>query len=138
MNIAFDDKEVNKKLDKIISKLLPDAIRQGLEEACLIVESGAKKNCNVDDGVLRSSITHEVENNEGIIGTNVEYAPYYHEGTGIYAIEGNGRQTPWTYCDAKGEFHTTKGQKPKQFLKKAVDENKNRIINCFENKLEEV
>jgi len=49
------------------------------------VESGAKRLCPVDTGRLRSSITHALERDMrglvGIIGTDVEYAPFVELGT---------------------------------------------------------
>lgn len=98
-----------------------------LTEACMVVEKDAKKKCPVDDGTLRGSITSEVEDNKGIVGTNVEYAPYVEFGTGLFAANGDGRQTPWTYQDAKGEWHTTVGQHPQPFLQPALDNNKREI-----------
>lgn len=52
------------------------------------VESRAKRNANVDTGRMRSSIrnTMSVRGRRvtATIGTDVEYALYQHEGTGIY------------------------------------------------------
>jgi hypothetical protein len=87
-------------LDRLLSKFdnLQNIDLEGpLTKACLLVENDAKKRCPVDTGQLRQSITHEVEGNTGVIGTNVEYAPYVEYGTGIHAKDGNGRQTPWSY-----------------------------------------
>lgn len=74
----------------------------------------------VDTGRLRASITHIVDDDSVYIGSNVEYAPYVELGTGIYASEGNGRQTPWFYVDDKGQGHFTHGMKPRHFLKNAI------------------
>ena len=123
--------DFNINLNNFIVREFPDKVSQALEKAAQIVENDAKRKCPVDDGVLRASITHEVEANKAVIGTNVEYAPYVHEGTGIYAKDGNGRQEPWSYKDAKGEWHTTKGQKPNPFLQEAFDENADAIKECF-------
>lgn len=99
---------------------------QKMDKACLIVEAEAKKNCPVDMGILRASITSESEVTDseivGRIGTNEEYAPYVHNGTGIYAKDGNGRKTPWGYTVYKGKhkgFHWTHGQRPQPFLENA-------------------
>ena len=35
----------------------------------------------VDTGNLRNSVTHSVGDNEVVVGTNVEYASYVHDGT---------------------------------------------------------
>ena len=102
-------------------------LTSALNEACMVVEKDAKQRCPVDDGTLRGSITSEVEDNQGIVGTNVEYAPYVEFGTGLFAANGDGRQTPWTYRDAKGEWHTTVGQHPQPFLQPALDNNKREI-----------
>ncbi len=105
-----------------------------MQKACLIVEEDAKKNCPVDMGVLRASITSEVtvtvDKITGIIGSNLEYAPYVHNGTGIYAKDGNGRKTPWGYTVKAGKykgFHWTRGQKPQPFLENAKLKNMRRI-----------
>lgn len=45
-------------------------------------ETYAKKQCPVDTGNLRNSITHaQVDENTEAIGTNVEYGPYVELGT---------------------------------------------------------
>ncbi len=128
--------EVSLNIQKVINELLPEAIKEGLEAVGQFVENESKKNSPVDDGTLRASISHDVEDNTVYIGSNVEYAPYVHQGTGIYATDGGGRQTPWTYQDAKGKWHTTKGQKPNPFLQKAVDQNMDKLVKPFENLLD--
>lgn len=66
---------------------------KALEKAALFIENEAKLRCPVGDtGLLRASITHDVEGNEAVIGTNMEYAPYVEYGTGLFAEAGNGRQ----------------------------------------------
>ena len=129
-----DNRQVLINLNAFILNTFPREVKKGLEKACQLVENEAKKNCPVDDGILRASLTHEVaeDASEGVVGTNVEYAPYVHEGTGIYAKNGNGRKTPWTYKDAKGQYHTTKGQQQRPFLQDAADSNHDAILKCFE------
>lgn len=97
-----------------------------MEKACLIVENQAKQDCPVDEGILRASITSEVDVTEsaivGRVGSNLEYAPYVHNGTGIYAKDGDGRKTPWAYKVKSGKhkgFHFTRGQRPHPFLEDA-------------------
>lgn len=94
--------------------------------ACLIVERAAKQGCPVDQGILRASITTDTEITEqaiiGRIGSNLEYAPYVHNGTGIYAKDGDGRKTPWGYAAKGGKYkgyHVTRGQRPQPFLEDA-------------------
>ena len=137
VDLQIEDEQFQKNLESVIKKLLPRALMQGLTKACLMIENSAKQNCPVDDGTLRASITHEVKSDNGIIGTVVEYAPYTHEGTGIYAVGGRGRQTPWSYRAADGSWYTTRGQKPQPFLKDAAEENKQKILECFQDLLGE-
>ena len=127
-------------LDRLLSKFdnLQDIdLTEPLNKACLLVENDAKRKCPVDTGQLRASITHEVEGQTGIVGTNVEYAPYVEYGTGIYARDGNGRQTPWSYQRADGKWITTKGQKPQAFLEPALLENENEIKRLFKEAIKE-
>lgn len=131
MAVSIDDKEVKENIKQFETDELPNLLDKALEKACLIVENSAKQHCPVESGQLRQSITHQVENKKGQVGTNVEYAPYIEIGTGIYSTQGNGRQTPWKYKDAKGEWHVTKGSKAKPFLKPALEQNRGRIIDCF-------
>lgn len=63
-----------------------------LESRAIRVESAAKELCPVDTGLLRSSITHRIEF-EGqvpvaLIGTNIPYARWRHDGTGVYGPTG--------------------------------------------------
>lgn len=113
------------------------ALLKGVEKALTRIEADAKRNCPVDDGRLRSSITHTVEASgeeaRGRVGTNVDYAPYVHEGTGIYARDGNGRKKPWVYVHPKtGERVFTHGQKPRPFLRDAMESNQGNIAKIFQ------
>lgn len=60
---------------------LINKLTSGLQKATLAVESQARRDCPVDTGRLRSSITSRVEGSTGIIGTNVEYAAFVEHGT---------------------------------------------------------
>ena len=65
-----------------------DAVIKFLTEAGLHLEGEAKKELEndprrIDTGNLRNSISSEVDSSEpaAYVGTNVEYAPYVHDGT---------------------------------------------------------
>lgn len=62
---------------------LSEQIEQALMAIGLTAESYAKRDCPVDTGRLRNSITHQVRAGEQAvyIGTNVEYAPFVELGT---------------------------------------------------------
>lgn len=125
--------EVVRNLEEAIEKKIPEALYYAMEKACLIALTDAKRNCPVDDGQLRNSIEYQIEQENGetvgYIGTNVFYAPYVEKGTGIYNPDG--RQTPWSYQDVKGDWHRTHGMKPQPFLQPAIDDNRDKIQECF-------
>ena len=114
MNIEITDNSALAKEE------LQAACVRALEKCGLVGEGYAKQLCPVDTGNLRNSITHVVDISELLcrIGSNSEYAPYVELGTGIYYP--GGRQTPWVYQDAKGNWHLTHGQRAQPYLKPAV------------------
>lgn len=129
-------------LDRLLSKfenLYETDLVEPLTKACLLVENEAKRRCPVDTGQLRQSITHQVIDSTGIIGTNVEYAPYVEYGTGKYAsgpYEGKGRQTPWAFIDPKtGDLIWTAGGRPHPFLEPALLENEQEILKLIEEEI---
>ena len=75
-----------------ILSMIGQARERSLETIGLVAEGYAKKICPVGTpestgiegyagGTLRDSITHEVDNKDVYIGTNVEYAPHVEMGT---------------------------------------------------------
>lgn len=68
--------------DEVLNAL-NSSIERALTRIGLSAEGYAKKECPVDTGNLRNSITHEVVQSEKAvyIGTNVEYAAYVELGT---------------------------------------------------------
>lgn len=128
-----DNDEFIRSMENATLKMVMDMSRK-MDKACLVVESQAKQNCPVDIGILRASITSETEVTAseivGRVGTNEEYGPYVHNGTGIYAKDGNGRKTPWGYTVRAGKhkgFHWTQGQRPQPFLENAKLEKKSTV-----------
>ena len=128
-----DNDEFIRSMENATLKMVMDMSRK-MDKACLVVESQAKQNCPVDIGILRASIVSETEVTAseivGRIGSNEEYAPYVHNGTGIYAKDGNGRKTPWGYTVRAGKhkgFHWTQGQRPQPFLENAKLEKKSAV-----------
>lgn len=119
-----------------LNNLSSEAIKNALTKSALLVEADAKINCPVDTGLLRSSITHNVYDDHAEVGTNFSYAPYVEHGSGLFAEAGNGRQTPWRYQDADGQWHTTIGQHPQPFLRPALDANKQKIEQIFQDEIQ--
>lgn len=101
-----------------------DEVKRIITETAYIIMNNAKVMAPVDDGNLRDSI--EVEIVQGgmtaIVRVTANYAIYVEYGTGIYAVEGNGRKTPWTYySDKLGRFVTTEGMQAQPFWDPAID-----------------
>lgn len=129
-------------IENLIENVLPERIIQALDDTCIYLVQEAQEKCPIGDGSgerghIRESIDHTVTYENGVftgrVGSNNEIAIYVHEGTGLYAIEGNGRkEVPWTYQDRKGKWHSTKGMHPNQFLREAIEENRDFILENFE------
>ena len=123
-------------LDDIADEV-KDEIKKSVEKGAMKICGDAKARCPVDTGTLRASIQtdSEWEGNTcmGIIGTNVEYAPMVEYGSGIYAENGQGRQTPWKYQDKDGNWHTTRGQHPQPFMYPALYAKKDAVFNDIAN-----
>lgn len=122
---------LNNLLAKLNEYADPAQLKQSMDKCCAIVEASAKEKAPKDTGALRRSISSRVEETangvEGVVFTPLEYAPYIEYGTGLFAEDG-GRQTPWSYQDDEGNWHTTKGQPPRPYMRPALTENNNQIL----------
>lgn len=120
-----------------------DLLRRGLR-----VESAAKRNLSsapkrIDTGRLRASISTQVVTRDGspavIVGTNVAYARFVHDGTGLFGplarritpkrakvMVWPGRGVSRRYAKRGGRLRgkvvarSTKGMRPNPFLAKAL------------------
>ena len=121
--------KLNKKLANLTSV---QTAEKAMTTSVLLLERDAKEECPVDTGALRRSITSRMKQEptliQGEVFSDKEYAVYVHQGTGIYAENGDGRDTPWSYQDADGNWHTTLGQHPNPFMERALDENKEKCL----------
>ena len=107
---------------------------RALEEASGAVEAQVKQNQRVDTGQTKGSWKHYVSASEhaAYIGSNYMNAVYEEFGTGIHALNGNGRKTPWVYTPDDGNtFYRTKGKKPLRPLYKAMTLLRPKINNYF-------
>lgn len=123
--------------DRILYKLNKlynlEGIESGMGKACALVEREAKKKAPKDTGALRRSITSKVETDsdtvEGTVFTPLEYSNFVEYGTGLFAENGNGRKdVPWLYRDDKEKSHITSGQHPQPYMRPALNENREKII----------
>ena len=95
---------------------------------------------------------------KGIVFTPLEYAPYREYGTGLFAEKGGRKNVPWVYVAGEGsgkkgtgktytleeakrtvailrskglEAYYTYGQKPQPFMRPAIKENREKVIDTF-------
>ena len=109
---------------------IKDAALAFLEEAAGELESQAMRNTRVDTGQTKGAWSHKVEESalQAIVGNPLENAIWEEFGTGEYAVNGNGRKTPWRYQDVRGNWHTTTGKRPSRAFEKAKAEAEPKII----------
>lgn len=121
---------------------LENAVLRWLEASGMTIETAAKdnltKNKSVGTGNLRRSVTHLVATDKKSVYIGVPQGPesygiHVECGTGKYYP--GGRQTPWVYQDAKGQWHLTHGQRAKPFLKPAVTDNVKKIKDMLKDSL---
>lgn len=116
---------VLKALDSVVNE---EKIEAGISKACALVEREAKQKAPKRSGELRRSITYRVEGLRGEVYTPLEYAPYVEFGTGLFAEKGGRTDVPWFFVDDEGQSWITSGQKPQPFMRPALDDNRQKIV----------
>ena len=124
MNIS-----INFNTDEFISsihsaiKYQVETIEQNTNKVAEKILEESKDRTPVDIGTLRDNSDFEVKKEDyelvAWIGYFEFYGVYVHQGTGIFALNGDGRKTKWNWFGTTEKWagwHTTHGQKPKQFL----------------------
>lgn len=122
-------------LDQIFAKIdgLTDGLEDKMKDVTNFVERVAREKAPKDTGRLKGSIENEVKQDgttiTGIVFTPVEYAPMQEFGTGLFAVNGDGRKTGWAYENPKtGETVWTRGNRPHPFMGPALRENRELIL----------
>lgn len=124
MSVVFKD------FTKIVLDKINKTGETFLEEVGGEVEAQTKQNTKVDTGKTKGSWEHIVnaDRMEVQIGSRYQNALWEEFGTGIYALNGDGRKTKWVYRTEDGKYHTTVGKKPRRALYRAYNSKKNAII----------
>lgn len=125
-----------KGLDKVLKNIedksieIQNNVKEQVAKSTVKVQYDSKKDCPVDTGRLRSSIRMIFQNNGfvGYVFSDVKYAVYVHFGTGIYASNGKGRQTPWLVVTRDKAF-ITRGMKPRPFMSNAWENERSKFFN---------
>ena len=121
-------------------KAINDRINIALEECAGELESQVKRNSRVakkNGGKTKNSFRHHLDKIQHIayIGSPEQNAVWEEFGTGEYALKGNGRKGGWSYKDAEGNWHYTKGKTPSRAFWKAYTKLKNKIIRHLQNSM---
>jgi len=90
--------------------------------ACNPVVQYQRDHCPVDTQRTKNSVRYDIiELSEGkvtaTVGPTTPYAVYIEYGTGIYAENGQGRTTPWSYVNRLGRWVTTEGNPAQPFIR---------------------
>jgi len=84
ISVKLTGSEAVMKLLRNKGDKINDAMVEAITHGAMAIIGDAKKNCPVDTGRLRNSITSEIKKNSGSIvgkvGTNVKYAPHVEYG----------------------------------------------------------
>lgn len=101
-------KEAQRKAEQVLRDMHGQPMVTAMRRATLIVQRDAMKNAPVDTGRLKSSITPDIQTRGieviGVVGSNVEYAPFQEFG-----------------------FWPPKGRQGPRYLARAIEENAARI-----------
>ena len=137
INIEIDG--LDNILDNLenISAKLDGAVQNGVAKGGKAIQAQCKAVCPLDTAGLRNSIVEETTGGGGKytseIGPTVDYGIYVEMGTGIYA---GGRQTPWRYQDSKGQWHTTRGQRPHPYMEPGFEAGKDEAVEILTNEVQ--
>lgn len=120
--IKYGSKKLQRAVEKWKDDIIED-IKRVVVETAATIESSAKALAPVDSGYLRQSITVEIMDGglKARVLVDASYAIYIEYGTGIYAVNGDGRKDGWVYySDALGEYVFTRGMKAQPFWMPAL------------------
>jgi len=125
--------EVQRKMEQVVRDLGGAPVVNAMRDCTLKVQRDAKILAPVDTGRLRASIFPEVRTHteviEGVVGSNVTYAPYQELGTGIYA----GPEASFAGSFAvMGALGAKGGIRPRRFLARALERNREFIKHTWE------
>ena len=128
--VRFEDNTVQ------VVNAIENAIESFLDEVGGELASQVSRKSRVDTGQLKGSWTYQkVGKDEVKVGSPLENAIWEEFGTGIFALNGNGRKNvPWFYEDEKGG-HMTSGKTPNRALHNAMTSYKPKIQRVLESKL---
>jgi len=132
--------ETQKKAEQLVREIFGPPMLDAMRDATLYVVGDAKKLAPVDTGRLRASITPAIRSSaegiQGVIGSNVHYAPYMELGTRPHWPPLGALET-WAKRHGTTAFQVaraiaTRGTKARRFLQGAVEQNAPKIYRRIE------
>jgi hypothetical protein len=129
-------KETQKRLTDAVRELAGPGLIQPMRNATLLVQRSARQNAPVDTGRLRASIMPEVrtmsDTVEGVVGSNVVYAPYMELGTRPHYPPVAALST-WAHRHSINAYAVVRaigkrGLAPRHFLQRAFVDNAARVV----------
>ena len=126
--------EVTKKLSKLWKEDLKSARDKRLKYSAILLQGEAKKETPVDNWILRKSIKYAVHNDYAVVYSNLFYAHFVHEWTRPHLIRPVKKKSLFRIDEEWGHFAKLvhhPGSKENPFFTRAVDQNKNRILQRF-------
>lgn len=132
MSVEFQDFSIQ------VKGQISDRMNAALEECAGELESQVKRNFDtsgrVDTGRTKNSFRHMVDDDThtAYIGSDYENAIWEEFGTGENALNGDGRKGGWSYKDAKGQWHYTRGKTPSRAFWRAYTSLKSAIVRRIE------
>lgn len=109
---------VNDRSPQFLKELERKQVRF-VTEGGAIIQSEQRSRAPKDSGDLINTIQSETFTVDGKAvsetGPTAYYAVYVEKGTGVFAVDGDGRKTPWSYQSSNGDWYTTSGAKAQPF-----------------------
>ena len=141
IQISWAD-EVTKKLSKLWEKDLAEARNRWLKESAVILQGDAKKEAPVRNWLLRKNIQIRVYPTYAEVYNNLNYAEFVHEWTNPHIILPKFKKAlHWIDPDTKEDRFALYVRHPwykgNPFFTRAVDNNKDRIIERFNSIIKE-
>jgi len=118
VKITDNSKEFIQEMRRRLKDGATDAGEKAANDIAETVQKVTKHPTGNLAGSLESTVDSGAKKTVIHVGTNVNYAIYVEMGTGAYVP--GGRDTPWAWRDAAGNWHRTIGQPPKPFLKPTI------------------
>lgn len=140
-------KEVRQYLKRVGKDMTGQPMIRAMRDVTLLLTRDARRNAPVDTGTLRSSIMPSVavQHKEviGIVGSNVEYAPFMELGTKPHfpppdALEVWARRHGFSSAYLVCRAISRRGLKARKFLQKAMKTNARRIVNRINQAIKEI